>query len=158
VRRPAPVRVCGGAGALAREPRPRRSSARSRRPGRSPGHPTPEGVAGPEAGRGRGTRAHPRRRGRGGPRGRRALPRPAAAAHGRGCARAERLRAAWMATVAPLRILAIDYGEKRLGLAVSDEGGVFAFPAGTLERRGRAADLAGARERAPPRGRGGSRG
>jgi len=40
-----------------------------------------------------------------------------------------------------LRVLAIDYGEKRLGLAMSDEAGAFAFPAGTLERRGLARDL-----------------
>jgi putative Holliday junction resolvase len=50
-----------------------------------------------------------------------------------------------------LRVLAIDYGERRLGLAVSDETGAFAFPAGTLERRGRARDLAALRELATER-------
>ncbi|MDP1629494.1 MAG: Holliday junction resolvase RuvX [bacterium] len=29
-----------------------------------------------------------------------------------------------------MRILAIDYGQKRIGIAVSDEGGVLAFPLG----------------------------
>jgi putative Holliday junction resolvase len=51
-----------------------------------------------------------------------------------------------------LRVLAIDYGERRLGLAVSDETGGFAFPAGTLERRGRARDLAALRALAAERG------
>jgi putative holliday junction resolvase len=40
-----------------------------------------------------------------------------------------------------VRVLAIDYGERRLGLAVSDEAGEFAFPAGALERRGGRRDL-----------------
>jgi putative Holliday junction resolvase len=51
-----------------------------------------------------------------------------------------------------LRILAIDYGEKRLGLAMSDEAGAFAFPAGTLERRGLARDLAALRALVAERG------
>jgi putative Holliday junction resolvase len=51
-----------------------------------------------------------------------------------------------------LRVLAIDYGQRRLGLAVSDEAGAFAFPAGTLERRGRARDLAALRQLAAERG------
>lgn len=41
-----------------------------------------------------------------------------------------------------MRVLAIDYGERRLGLAVSDEAGEHAFPAGTLERRGGKRELA----------------
>jgi putative Holliday junction resolvase len=57
-----------------------------------------------------------------------------------------------IATLAALRVLAIDYGEKRLGLAVSDEAGAFAFPAGTLDRRGLARDLAALRELAAERG------
>ena len=38
-------------------------------------------------------------------------------------------------------ILALDYGAKRIGMAVSDTEGEFAFPAGVLERRGLAKDL-----------------
>ena len=51
-----------------------------------------------------------------------------------------------------MRVLAIDYGERRLGLAVSDEAGALAFPAGTLLRRGKARDLAALRELAAERG------
>ena len=51
-----------------------------------------------------------------------------------------------------MRVLAIDYGERRLGLAVSDEAGEHAFPAGTLERRGSKRDLAALRELALERG------
>jgi putative Holliday junction resolvase len=51
-----------------------------------------------------------------------------------------------------LRVLAIDYGEKRLGLAMSDEAGAFAFPAGTLERRGLARDLEALRALVAERG------
>jgi putative Holliday junction resolvase len=40
-----------------------------------------------------------------------------------------------------VRVLAIDYGERRLGLAVSDEAGEIAFPAGALERKGGQRDL-----------------
>lgn len=40
------------------------------------------------------------------------------------------------------RVLAIDYGRKRLGLAVSDEGRMVARPLGTMERVNRRADLA----------------
>ena len=40
-----------------------------------------------------------------------------------------------------MRVLGIDYGERRLGLAASDETGSIAFPAGTLERRGTRRDL-----------------
>ena len=39
-------------------------------------------------------------------------------------------------------VLGLDYGSKRIGLAVSDEAGVFAFPAGALERTGLQRDLA----------------
>ena len=38
-------------------------------------------------------------------------------------------------------VLALDYGEKPIGIAVSDPEGDFAFPAGVLERRGRKQDL-----------------
>jgi len=51
-----------------------------------------------------------------------------------------------------VRVLAIDYGERRLGLAVSDEEGAFAFPAGALERRGLRRDLAALRALAEERG------
>jgi putative Holliday junction resolvase len=39
-------------------------------------------------------------------------------------------------------VLGLDYGTRRIGLAVSDPEGRFAFPAGTLQRRGREKDLA----------------
>ena len=42
--------------------------------------------------------------------------------------------------------LGIDHGSKRIGLAVSDPGGSVALPAGTLESRGLARDLAAIRE------------
>jgi putative pre-16S rRNA nuclease len=38
-------------------------------------------------------------------------------------------------------VLGLDLGERRIGLAVSDPGGVIAFPIGALERRGLRADL-----------------
>jgi len=38
-------------------------------------------------------------------------------------------------------VLGLDYGSRRIGLAVSDEAGVFAFPAGALERTGLQRDL-----------------
>jgi len=38
-------------------------------------------------------------------------------------------------------VLALDYGTKRIGLAVSDESGTFAFPAGFLACAGRRRDL-----------------
>jgi len=40
------------------------------------------------------------------------------------------------------RSLAIDVGERRIGLAISDEEGVLATPLGVLERRGLAQDVA----------------
>jgi putative holliday junction resolvase len=49
-------------------------------------------------------------------------------------------------------VLAIDYGSRRIGLAVSDAEGTFAFPAGFLERRGEPQDLAALRELAVARG------
>ena len=39
-------------------------------------------------------------------------------------------------------ILALDYGSVRIGMAVSDEAGIFAFPAGVLRSQGRERDLA----------------
>ena len=51
-----------------------------------------------------------------------------------------------------MNVLGIDFGEKRIGLAVSDPDGRIALPAGTLESQGRRKDLAAigelARERA----------
>jgi len=41
-----------------------------------------------------------------------------------------------------VRILGIDLGERRIGLAVSDEEGRIAFPAGSLVRKGRKSDFA----------------
>jgi putative Holliday junction resolvase len=46
----------------------------------------------------------------------------------------------------PGRILAIDYGRKRVGLAVSDELGIVARPLQTLERRNRRDDVKRLRE------------
>ena len=40
-----------------------------------------------------------------------------------------------------MRILAVDLGRKRIGLAISDERGEIAFPAGMLASRGRKKDL-----------------
>lgn len=39
------------------------------------------------------------------------------------------------------RFLGVDFGTRRIGLAVSDPSGAIAFPAGTLERRGLRRDL-----------------
>jgi len=39
-------------------------------------------------------------------------------------------------------VLALDYGTRRIGIAVSDEEGQFAFPAGFLACQGRERDLA----------------
>ena len=44
-----------------------------------------------------------------------------------------------------VRIMGIDLGSKRIGLAVSDEKGTIAFPAGCLDSRGRKKDLAALR-------------
>lgn len=51
-----------------------------------------------------------------------------------------------------MRVLGIDLGSKRIGLAVSDEVGSIAFPAGVLERRGRTRDLTALRTLAQERG------
>jgi putative Holliday junction resolvase len=40
-----------------------------------------------------------------------------------------------------MRILGIDYGRRRLGLAISDEGGILASPLSVYERRGEEEDL-----------------
>lgn len=46
------------------------------------------------------------------------------------------------ATVArPMKTLALDMGSKRIGLAISDDEGTFAFPTGKLDRKGRKVDL-----------------
>lgn len=45
-----------------------------------------------------------------------------------------------------MRVLGIDLGSKRIGLAVSDTEARLAFPAGVLESRGRKRDLAALRE------------
>ncbi|HSJ97484.1 MAG TPA: Holliday junction resolvase RuvX, partial [Myxococcota bacterium] len=44
-----------------------------------------------------------------------------------------------------MRWLGLDLGEKRIGLAVSDEDARIAFPAGFMERKGRRRDLAALR-------------
>ena len=49
-------------------------------------------------------------------------------------------------------VLGIDYGSRRIGLAISDPDRVFAFPAGCLERRGGGQDLAALREIVEARG------
>ncbi|MBB84073.1 MAG: Holliday junction resolvase RuvX [Deltaproteobacteria bacterium] len=46
------------------------------------------------------------------------------------------------ATLRAVRILGVDLGHKRIGLAVTDEDGTIAFPAGALDSRGRKKDLA----------------
>ena len=49
-------------------------------------------------------------------------------------------------------VLAVDYGSRRIGLAVSDPDRVFAFPAGYIERRGAEQDLAALRALVEARG------
>lgn len=51
-----------------------------------------------------------------------------------------------------MRVLGIDLGSKRIGLAVSDEQGSIAFPAGALESRGRRRDIAALRTLIQERG------
>jgi putative Holliday junction resolvase len=51
-----------------------------------------------------------------------------------------------------MAVLGIDLGSRRIGLAISDPDGRVALPAGTLESRGRAADLAAIRSFAEERG------
>jgi len=55
-------------------------------------------------------------------------------------------------TPLPSCILGIDLGSKRIGLAISDSEARIAFPAGVLERRGSAKDLARLREIVAERG------
>jgi putative Holliday junction resolvase len=55
-----------------------------------------------------------------------------------------------------MRWLGLDLGEKRIGLAVSDEEGRIAFPAGFLERKGRRRDLDALRALVRERGIGGA--
>jgi putative Holliday junction resolvase len=40
-----------------------------------------------------------------------------------------------------MRVLAVDLGARRIGLAISDPDAIFAFPLGTLEARGRDRDI-----------------
>jgi putative Holliday junction resolvase len=49
-------------------------------------------------------------------------------------------------------VLAVDYGSRRIGLAVSDPDRIFAFPAGHIERRDPAKDLDALRELVEARG------
>jgi putative Holliday junction resolvase len=49
-------------------------------------------------------------------------------------------------------VLGIDLGRKRIGLAISDESERIALPAGIIESRGRAADLAAIRSLVAERG------
>lgn len=51
-----------------------------------------------------------------------------------------------------MRVLGIDLGEKRIGLAVSDEDARIAFPAGVLVRRNERQDFAALRELVEKRG------
>ena len=51
-----------------------------------------------------------------------------------------------------MRILGVDLGHKRIGLAVTDEAGAIAFPAGALDSRGRKKDLARLRAMIQERG------
>ena len=51
-----------------------------------------------------------------------------------------------------MAVLGIDLGSRRIGLAISDPDGRVALPAGTLESRGRKADLAAIRSLAQERG------
>ena len=51
-----------------------------------------------------------------------------------------------------MRVLGLDLGTRRIGLAVSDAAGRIAFPEGYLERRGLRRDLAALRQLARDRG------
>jgi len=51
-----------------------------------------------------------------------------------------------------VRILGVDLGRKRIGLAVTDQDGAIAFPAGILDSRGRKKDLAALRAMIVERG------
>ncbi len=51
-----------------------------------------------------------------------------------------------------MRILGVDLGRKRIGLAVTDEAGAIAFPAGMIDSRGRKKDVAALRAMIAERG------
>jgi len=51
-----------------------------------------------------------------------------------------------------VRILGVDLGRKRIGLAVTDEAGAIAFPAGMIDSRGRKKDVAALRAMIAERG------
>jgi len=51
-----------------------------------------------------------------------------------------------------VRILGVDLGRKRIGLAVTDEAGAIAFPAGMIDSRGRKKDVAALRTMIAERG------
>jgi putative Holliday junction resolvase len=51
-----------------------------------------------------------------------------------------------------MSVLGIDFGSRRIGLAISDPEERIAFPAGTIESRGRKADVAAIRDLAEERG------
>jgi putative Holliday junction resolvase len=51
-----------------------------------------------------------------------------------------------------MSVLGIDFGSRRIGLAISDPEERIAFPAGTLESHGRKADVAAIRSLAEERG------
>lgn len=50
-----------------------------------------------------------------------------------------------------MRVLGLDLGRRRIGLALSDQKGVIALPAGALQRRDLASDLASLRDLAAER-------
>lgn len=60
--------------------------------------------------------------------------------------------AAALASVAAMRVLGLDLGSKRIGLALSDSEGRIAFPEGSLARRGDPDDLAALRALVVERG------
>ena len=45
-----------------------------------------------------------------------------------------------------MRVLGVDMGSKRIGLAISDETGTFAFPAGALSSQGKKKDIEALRQ------------
>ncbi len=51
-----------------------------------------------------------------------------------------------------MRILGVDLGRKRIGLAVTDEAGAIAFPSGMIDSRGRKKDVAALRAMIAERG------
>lgn len=62
---------------------------------------------------------------------------------------AGRSRTAWARAsryTARVRVLGVDLGKRRIGLAISDAEGAIAFPAGTIESRGRKRNLKALRE------------